>query len=806
MKNQKFILAGLFFFTLTILQGHTDLHASVGAQGSDIKGLVADETSKKPMEYATVALYHSVDSILITGVVTDNAGRFYLENILAGTYYLVADFLGYRKQTIPDIKVGLSQKTIDLGTIGLIADITQMEAIEITARKEAIEHHIDKDVINVDRQLNAAGGSAVEVLENHPSVDVDMDGNVTLRGNANFQVLINGKPTALDASQALQQMPASNLKKVEVITNPSAKYDADGSAGIINLITNNNEKNGFSGLMNGAIYSNDSYRGDLSLGYAHRKLSLTLEGNINQDRSRYYEYETSQRTHDIHDQVINQFITVGSNQHVGKLKQIGIGIDYSMNDKNKLSLFAKRGQFEYQFLLNEKLVESIGNDHSYFLIGDVISNNRNVTSIHFTDFQSFDTAGHQLEISANYFFIDYDRKNLQDQFNTDSSWNPEMLSAEIENGQLQTIKRLRIKADYVKPITEKTKLEAGLQARLDQRDARFLVASFSSGDLSDNSYLYHRNIYAAYYTLQSTWHKIDVKGGLRAEYVDRQMTIADGNTTLSLEKLQLFPSIYLTKKLLRDQQIQFNYSRKIVRPDDFQLNPFFYYTSRTNNWKGNPDIRPSSVNSFEFNYINNFGNSSLTAKTYFRKTGDAIQNILQGNEQGVTTGSMHNLDQATDLGIEISGDIEVSSWWNINTSFIFYRNSLQGIILEEYIDRTAHIWRSRLQTTFDLHKNTTLQLTGFYNGPSIRPQGKNVAAYAINGSLRQRLLNKKLILTLSANNLFNLRRFGGNTIGENFVREWDTRLKFPVYTFNISYKFNNFSKKDREEGAEGLGF
>lgn len=804
MKKRKPIFSLFLFVSLTITSLNNRVIATIYEDGG-ITGIVKDGTSEKPMEFATVALYRQHDSTLIAGAVTNAEGRFGFQKVPAGGYYLIASFLGYGEQLIRNIKLETPNRKTDVGVILLKPDVTQMEGVQITGKKEAIEHHIDKDVINVDQQLNAAGGTAIEVLENHPSVAVDMDGNLTLRGSTNFMVLIDGKPAALNANLALQQMSADNLKKIEVITNPSARYDADGSAGVINLITNENEQNGLSGLVNGAMYSGDSYRGGLSLGYGKRKLSLALEGNINQDGSRQYEYETNYRTSGNNNQVVD-LSTLGSHRQTRSLKQLGAGVDFFLSDKNKLSLFAKKGLFETQYLVNEKLLESVENDRSYFFIDDIIRDNRSVASIHLSDFHSFDSEGHQLEINANYFFIDYDRKNLQDQFDTDSSWNPEILSSEIENGQQQTIKRIWIKTDYVKPFTEQTKMEAGFQARLDQRDARFLVASFSGRGLSDNSYFYQRDIYAAYHTLQSTWQKMDIKGGLRAEYVDREMILSNDNQTLSFKKFQLFPSIYLTKKLQLDQQVQFSYSRKIVRPNDFQLNPFFYYTSRNNNWKGNPDIKPSSISSFEFNYNKNFGNSSLTAKTYYRKTRDIFFYVLDGNEPGVITGFPDNLDKATDLGVEISGDIELSSWWKINSSFIFYRSALQGVILEQYIDRTAHIWRSRLKTTFDLRKNTTLQLTGFYNSPVLRPQGKNIAAYAINASLRQRLLNKKLILTLSANNLFNLRRYGATDINENFVREWDTRQKFSTYTFNLSYKFNNFNKKDREEGDEGLGF
>ena len=805
MKNRKPTIATFALFLMLSIVLENSVVLARGAASGEITGIVKDGMSEKGMEYVTVALYRQVDSTLVTGTVTNEEGGFLIKGVPAGNYYLIVDFLGYEKHIIPDVKVGLAHGPTDLGVVHLKPGTTQMAGVEVIGKKQAIEYHVDKDVINVDQQLNAAGGTAVEVLENHPSVNVDMDGNLTLRGSTDYIVLIDGKPTALDANLALQQMSAGNLKKIEVITNPSAKYDADSSAGIINLITNDNGNKGFSGLMNGVVYSGDSYRGDLSLGYGKRKLSFTVEGHINNDNGRQYEYEANYRSDNGNDGATIQN-AVGSNLQSRSVKQMETGIDFSLNDKNTLSLIAKKGQFEGQYLIVEKVAESIGNDNSHFIIDNVIRDDRSTTTIHLTDLHSFGKEGHQLEVSASYFFIDYDRKNLQDEFDADPSWNPETPGSKIENSQQQTISRLRIKTDYVKPLTEQAKMEAGFQARLDQRDAHFLVASFSGGGLSDNSYRYRRDIYAAYYTLHGTWRKMEIKAGARAEYIDRQMVFPDDNETISFKKLQLFPSIHLTKKLSPDQQVQLNYSRAIVRPNDFQLNPFFYYTSRFANWRGNAGLEPSPVNTFEFNYNTTFGNSSLTAKGYYKMANNVFYYVLQNDRPGVTTGFPDNLDKAVDLGVEISGDIELASWWKINPSFVFYRNSLQGTILEQYIDRSAYIWRSTLKTTFDLLENTTLQLTGFYNGPYLIPQGREIAWHAVNASLRQRLFDKKLVLTLSCNNLFNLRRYGGAFAGEGFTRESRAKHKFPVYTFHLSYKFNNFNKQDREDGGEGLGF
>ena len=572
-----------------------------------IKGVVIDGNSNSKLGYATVSLLSLPDSNLVTGAITDDQGKFEIKGIEKGNYTLKVSFLGYESvyQNLGEIN-----KSLDIGEITISESGQKLEAVTITGEQRAVEVKIDKKVYNVEKDLNNVGANALEALNNAPSVTVDVDGVVSLRGDEGVRILINGRPLNIPVKQFLESTPASQIEKIEVITNPSAKYNPEGTSGLINIILKKNNKAGINGNLNLGLGYGVYAKNNNSLNLNLQKGKFNSYINYGYGNNKRWNGGTTDRSYYPGDTTtVYQFIEDEGSHH-SVSHNIKIGTDFFANDKNVFYL--SYGLFQNQ-TDGENIMESkFSNERSYsslnsYSIRESDLDRRDVNhNINLGWQKKFDKDGHTLDVDVNY-----DKgENINEEFNHEDFY---LSDATVpfdfrENNQYQrdNTEQLFAKLDYVLPINDSLNLEAGLNYTMNkpgylvEREKLDSNGVFVSDSAFNNAFNFDRNILALYSTLSWQRKKFGYKLGLRLENTTRNSELSNGES-LKLDYLSLFPSLYVTYNIKQGQEIQISGSRRLQRPWLGQLNPFFSSTDPYNRNVGNPYLRP------EFIYIGEMG-------------------------------------------------------------------------------------------------------------------------------------------------------------------------------------------------------
>ena len=782
----------------------------------DITGIIQDSTTQGVIEYATVGLYKS-DSSLVSGVVTDANGKFMFRNIEAGDYYLDANFLGYSRKKIP-LSVIQHKQGINLGSVILHPDITRIDEVQIVAQSQRVEYKIDKKVVNIAQDISSAGGTLANALENTPSVEVDVEGNVTLRGSGNFQLLIDGRPSVVQGSEGLQQIPASAVQSMEIITSPSAKYDPDGNAGIINVIMKKQKNSGIGGVLNASLGSGDKYTGDFLLNMKRNKLNYFIGGEYS-DQHFYMNGEGERRTYP--DNTITYILTDLKGNFARKSMSFKSGFDYSINDKSTLSLSGTIGNRDFQrdFRARNNWFTLPASKDSFFIEENHSSDHDDFYNVNL-DFQKRydpENPDHQLQASV-YFSSQKEIENEQDHVRkTNNTFEPVESETGLARSRAeQPEKELRMELDYSRPVGS-GKLETGLQSRWINIDADYVYENFHPlgnewlrNDTISNSLYYLNAMQSAYLIYSGPLGKFDYQAGLRAEYDNRLLDQQTTRESYRYEKMHLFPSVYVTRKLSDKHQVQFTYSRRIQRPREGELNPFKDYRGSNNIFYGNPKLRPEFTNALELNYQYTFDKGFVSIETYYRATHDKITQIsgldtLDGKPVFVFT--MDNADRDYALGMEVMTNLDVTKWWQVNLTGNLYRYQLTGEVDGEDVSSVSTSWRTNFNTTFKMKWDTRFQVTAIYNGPSNTLQGKRDGFFVTNIALRKEMLKKQLTMSLNVRDVFATGKFAFTSEGVNFYASNEFRREAPVVTLNLTYRLNNYRQNAnrRDGGPEGGG-
>ncbi len=777
-----------------------------------ITGKVREANTNQFIEYSTIGLYSHRDSSLITGTITDQDGSFIIKELPYGRFFLELSFLGYKKVRMSGIMITPGRKAVDLGVIKLEPSYTSLEEVEVTAEKPHIEYKIDRKIITVSEDISASGGTAVDALENTPSIQTDIEGNVTLRGSSNFKVLVDGKPSVLEGSDALQQIPASTIQSIEIITNPSAKYDPDGLAGIINILMKKQKQSGFGGIVNASIGTRDKYRGDFLFNF--RKTHFNIYGGLDYDSRNFNGTGLMNRENYRNDTI---FYVLSDGERNFKRQGLGAkgGLDYYINDKYTLSLSARtgnRGFSRNRFSDYREYSDPHSTDQWYY--------SRDISKVDFDyyginlDYQmKFDQLGHELLTSVYY--------RSRQGINTDNM--EEDTASIIETGTLMQRTRqeelgneLRIKADYTKPLQDRGKIEAGYQARLELGEAEFLFEDYDydqniwlvNNDFTNQIEVY-RNIQNIYGLFLSNLIGIDYQLGLRAEYTDRIIKQITTGDEFDFKKLMLFPTVHLSKQFRNDNQVLLSYSRRIRRPRNWDLNPFIRYIDRLNIRAGNPDLEPEYTDSYELNYQKRFGKSYIAIETYYRQTNNKITRIRTQDtisSENILIHTIDNINKDYSLGTELMANLQLFKWWNFNASANLFNYRIEGEILDEDVSQMKNTWNFRLNSTFKFKWGSSVQLTSFYSGSTVTAQGDREAFYDVNLAVRQDFLKRKVSVTLQARDIFNTRKFAFTTLGEDFYIFNEFRREAPVVMLSFTYRLNNFKQSKKEEEVIEMDF
>jgi outer membrane receptor protein involved in Fe transport len=776
-----------------------------------IKGTILDSTTNGTIEYATVGLYRQRDSSLVNGLVTDVSGVFTFKELPYGRYYVEANFIGYKKKRIPDLTITPQKTSINLGNILLHQVITQIGDVTIVAQSQRVEYKIDKKVVNVSQDISAAGGTLVNVLENTPSIQVDVEGNVTLRGSENFQVLIDGKPSVIQGSEGLQQIPASAVNSVEIITSPSAKYDPDGAAGIINVIMKKQKNSGIGGIINASIGTRDKYSTDFLMNLRHNKINFYLGAEYDK-RSYLNTGESEKRTY--YGDTTTYILTNMDGKFTRTRINFKSGLDYYINEKSTLSLsgdIATR-KFSRDFLSKNNWYTAPVSVDSFFIEDNNSSEDRKYYNLNVDYHKKFDENGHNIQ--ASFYYAKGDENEAEDYIEraTNNYYEIKGLEPERSRSRMKNPEtNLRFELDYTRP-TSAGKIEMGLQSRWDIDEGNYIYEDYQPigekwihNDSISNSLNYIDALQSAYGTYSGPLGKFDFQIGLRAEYDNRSLTQKTSSESFTYEKMHFFPSFYLIRKLSESNQFQFTYTRRIQRPNEWSLNPFKEYRGSNMISFGNPRLKPEFTNSFELNYQYMFKKGFVSLETYYRRTLDKITRI-SGNDtiagEQIFFSTVTNADKDYSLGIELMTDLKLTDWWQLNLTGNLYHYQLDGVVDGEQVTSTSTTWRTNFSTSFKLKWDTRFQLMGFYNGPSNTLQGKREGFFVISAAIRKDLLKRQLGISVSVRDIFSTGVFSFTSEGSNFYTYNKFRRESPVVTLNLSYRINNYRQTNRRSSED----
>lgn len=775
-----------------------------------ISGKILEYGTENPMGYANVVLFSMRDSSMVTGGVTAMDGTFKLEKVPFGGFYMVANFIGFKKENIQGIKITPKKTALNVGLIHLHSSSENLEAVEITAQKEHVEYQIDKKVVNVGQDIMAQGGTAVTALENIPSIQTDIDGNVSLRGSSSFTVLVDGRPSVLEGTDALQQIPASNIEKIEIITNPSAKYDPDGVAGIINVVLKEKIEKGFSGVVNAAVASNESYSFDFLLNYRYKKFNFFAgadyrDNNRSGDRNSKNETYRNDTTY-----YRNSFGDRGRGR-VGYGARAGF--DYYLSDKTTIGVQGRAGYYEFNGGGTTKLhvfSDPVSTDQYSITQKTMV---RNGTYYNATlNFQhKFDDFGHMLEGSANYKSRDGDDTDDQEEYDTDADWNIiEDEPFSIRTTEVDTEDEFRFKLDYTKPIGEEGKFEAGGQARIERQvetyvfnDWNYLTGMWLENTLYSNQSDFKRDIYSVYGIYSNKWRSFGYQVGIRGEYTYREIKNKKSDDAAVIDRMDIFPSIHASKSFKNKDQMLASYTRRVHRPRGWQLDPFLNFMDQYNYRQGNPELQPEYTDSYELGYQKRILESMISLEGYYRVTNNKITRIRTLQENGSFLHTYENLNNDYSLGGELMIRTDPVSWLNITLSGNLYHYRLEGSILEEDVDTESLNWNGRLNAIFKLPKDFRLQLNGMYNGPTVTAQGEMEGFFMTNAAIKKDFFDHHLTATASVRDIFSTGKHEFSSSGTGFYTYDYFNREAPIFSLNLSWKINNYKKQMDKNGENG---
>lgn len=772
-----------------------------------ITGKIVDKATNQPLEYATVTMVNVANEKSIAGGITDAKGEFSFD-ANAATYNIKVEFISFKTQ---EIKNKVLKESTNLGTFSLLDDAVQLNEVVIRSEKTTVDIKLDKKVYNVGNDLMVKGGTISDVLDNIPSVSVDVEGNVSLRGNDNVRILIDGKPSnAINITEALKIYPADAIDKVEVITNPSARYDAEGGGGILNIILKKGKTNGLNGTviattgdpanhgLSGTLnYKSTNFNLFTTQGYSYRK----SPGNAFTD-SRYLNDDNSTKSY-VDENRNNDRLNKGYNGNFGMEWYLNKNLSWTNTVNYRRSSSDNTDNvFQENYNLNRVF------DYTRNRINNEIGSSENIEfATNFT--QKFKKDGHKLTVDGSFSSnTDYNNALITDT----NTKNAIVGLDETFNNQKQS--RNLLQTDYVLPIGKKSQFEAGYRGDFSTLTTDYQVVNTGSLNTSlTNTLEYKEKVNALYTQFGTKVNKFSMLFGLRWEDSNievNQLATADFNNK---KYNNFFPSAFFTYEISPETSASLSYSRRVQRPRGRFLNPFSGLSSNTNTFVGNPDLDPAFTDAFDLGYLKRWKKVTFNTSLYVNKTTDSFQFIRTPtgetvNDVQVIQATPINLATEYRGGFEFTINYTPYKWWKLNSNFNFYRVETQGDYtyldnngnaVFQNLDFTANTWSTRLTSKVSLPYKIDWQTNLNYNGEQKTAQGKNLGNFAANLAFSKDILKDKGTLALSVNDVFNSRKrisdtFLAGEVESHSEMQWRERQ----ITLSFTYRFNK-PKNDREK-------
>jgi len=728
--------------------------------------------------------------------------------------YAVIDFIGYKQLKFENFIITPEQSTYDIGIIKLILATTSLEEVVVQAEKSTMELSLDKKIFNVGKDLGNAGGSATEILNNIPSVTVDAEGNVKLRGNGNVRILIDGKPSGLvsfKGGSGLQQLQGSLVDKVEIITNPSARYEAEGMTGIINIVLKKERKQGLNGSFEVTTGYPTNLGGAANVNYRHNKINFFINYGI--------AYRTLPNVSSLYQEVYTNdttFIYTQQNkgEQTGFSTNIRGGLDYFFDEKNILTasyLYRRSKGNRFTTLRYNDYLFNVNNLQS-FTKRTQDEEETEPNSEYAVSYKKLFTKKGQ-ELNADVRFLD--NWELSDQLFTQYSYLPDGTLDESQNTiqtsfNDETEKQWLFQVDYVHPFGKEGKLETGFRSSFRDMTNDYVVeeqdaaGNFTPLEGLDNNFLYDENIHAFYGILGNKAKRFSYQFGLRAEWTDVKTTLEETQEVNPRKYSNLFPSVHFTYDLLKENAIQISYSRRVRRPNYNELSPFSTFSDNRNFFSGNPDLNPEFSNVFEIGHIKYFEKGSLASSIYYRQTDEKILQIRTVNDEGFATSRPENLASENAYGTELTGAYTLYRWWKLDLNFNFFRAITDGQNLDANFKSDTYSWFARQTSRFTITKGLDFQLRGNYEAPQKMPQGERKSLYFVDLALKKDMLKGNGTLTFNVSDVFNTRKSRTITEGENFYSRGNAQWRRRQLNLTMSYRLNQGNTAGKGGGGDGF--
>lgn len=786
-----------------------------------VMGTVVDSASSTPVEFATVVLKYFQGDSIISGAITNEKGQFKIEDVLPGAYKLEIAFIGFEKKLISGINPSPRNATIQLGTILLSSSDVMINDVEITARQDFMTNSIDKKSYNAESNLVAAGGSANDLLNTIPSVAVDMDGNVSLRGNTNVTILIDGKPSALTGAgraAALAQLPANSIKSVEVITNPSARYDPDGMSGIINIVTKKTKAPGVNGNFAIGIGSRNKYNGSGSLNYRNQKLNAFANYSYRNERfftrgtaSTFtpadtispYAYQTSDGIR----QDISQMFRLGLDYYLAKRTTIGIAGTYNLGNEND----QEQNDFVELSETNDTIsVYSRPNSNPEKNQGYDAEINLQ---------QRFKQEGRSLDARLAYGSSQNKENSfIRSIYSIVDGQSSTLLNDNQNNYQNDETNLGTAQLDYVHPINPKSKFETGtkftsrdIANRFRSESVNHAIGEFQPDTLLNNDFEYQERILAAYgiygRDLNEKWA---IQLGLRAEQALTSSLLVTDSSSFENNYFKLFPNAYLSWKPVKQQEFRFSYSRRINRPSTRQLNPFTDYSNPKRLRTGNPKLLPEVIDAFELSYNKGFKWGMLSSTVYYRYISNSHSRYIENVGGDTLQIKFVNFDFGRNYGAELIAQAKPAKWLDLTYSGNFYKTFLNASNIDPGLSANNIGFESRLMANIYLSKKSSLQLNANYSSPRVGVQGRFAAMFFSDIAFKQNILKNNGSLTLRLSDIANTRRFKINAETEDVITSFYRKRESQIVYLTFNYRFGkqeigSKKRRERESGGDGGG-
>ena len=746
----------------------------------------------KAVSFANVALYAKGEKAVAQGGTSNAQGDFTLSDVPAGTYRLAIRFVGYAPYQVPKIQL---DQDLDLGTVEMAKRATELDAVVVEGAKvvKPIETTLEGMTIRPEQTISNVGGSVLDVLRNTPSVSVGQDGGLTLRGSSSTNVLINGRNSALSGD--LSQIPASAIKNIDIINNPNAKYDAEGTGGVINIKLKKGGDEGTHGNVELTVGSR--MRTNASARISHQKGRVNAYGG--------YSYR---RWPSIADVRVERE-TFGENPT--RLQQqrdverddfshtANYGIDYYFN-KSKLTyegVFETEGEEDSEITRSQQF-DTDTNNRTLYNVRDNVETEENYTLDNSLIYERvFDEEGREFRALASYSYRDeIEAQDAATQSLNDNGTRSEV-PADRQRASTDELNRIGVaQVDYTHPFANDNKLEVGAKSILRSLNTDFNFDDYDNGTEQwqdntavSNRFRYQEQVYAAYAIYSHTFEKIDLSAGVRLE-----QTVVDTELYNTGEKnqqryLNPFPSFSAQYHLDERQSLKLTYSRRIDRPGSWQLNPFRDIADTLNVRFGNPNLQPEYIQSLEFGHKMSFEKVDLTSTLFYRRTNGLVDWVVNVTDNGVSERRPENLTSGTTYGIELINTTEFTPWWNVNVSYSLFRALIDGTNLDADFTNDALAWNAKLVSNFVLPGGVDLQFTGNYESPEAEAQGFDDARYYLDASVRRNFLGKKGSVSVSVRDVFDTYQFGSDAETEQFRQYFVYKRDSRMVLVTVGYKF-----------------